>query len=291
MNSPKYILLTAARDEEDYIEKCLRSVLNQTVLPREWVIVDDASRDATYKIVELFARKAPFINLLSVKNASVRNFGSKALAINFAYENLRTKNHEYVGVLDADVSFQPDYYEKVFLEFGNNPELGIGGGREIDFSNGMYIPTSNSRLWSVSGPVQLFRRQCFEQIGGYMQLPRGGVDAVAEVMARMNGWRVQTFENVEYLHHRAACSGNQSILAANFRIGIREYAYGTHPLFEIGKSMSRIKNRPFIIGALVRLAGYIYACLSNQTVDIPEAVLKYTRKEQMKRLLSFNRPM
>ena len=50
----KYVLITPARNEEEFIEKTILSVISQTVLPQKWIIVSDHSTDRTNEIVEKY---------------------------------------------------------------------------------------------------------------------------------------------------------------------------------------------------------------------------------------------
>ena len=201
-NVATYILLTAARNEEDYIRGTIESVINQSIKPLKWIIVDDGSTDGTAKIAQEYLSNHPFIELVSVSGDSNRNFGSKAKAINFAFKKASPLNFEFVGNLDSDITFDSTYFESIIQEMSLDPNLGLAGGMRFDFQDGEFIFISNTED-SVGGPYQFFRRKCFEQIGGYQVLPYGGIDTVAEVGVRMIGWQVRSFPNYKLYHHRA----------------------------------------------------------------------------------------
>ena len=118
-----YVLITAARNEEAYIEKTINSVISQTILPRKWVIVSDGSTDRTDQIVNKYAAKHDFIQLVHISGSTQRNFRSKVNAINIGYERLKHIEYEFIGILDADVSFKSDYFESILREFQKNPKL------------------------------------------------------------------------------------------------------------------------------------------------------------------------
>ena len=103
---------------------------------------------------------------------------------------------------DADVTFDENYFESILTQFHENPSLGISGGVICDVINGKINHHVISADWSVSGAIQLFRRKCYEDIGGYIPIKRG-IDAIAEVMARMQGWEVRSFPEFKVLHHRS----------------------------------------------------------------------------------------
>jgi hypothetical protein len=145
---------------------------------------------------------------------------------------------------------------------------------------------------SVPGAIQFFRREAFAQTGGFLPLRRGGKDAIAEATLRMKGWRVRTFADVAAMHHRpvGACYG--SLPRIHLNLGIRDFSYGTHPLFEFAKCLRRVKERPLVLSSVCRLTGYCWAFVTHVPREVPEEIVQYLRREQLQRLwhaLSHNR--
>jgi glycosyltransferase involved in cell wall biosynthesis len=285
MNEFRYVLITAAKNEETYIEKTIQSVIAQTVPPQKWVIVSDGSRDRTEEIVSQYAGQYDFIDLLRADAGEQRNFGSKARAITAGYERVRSIYHDYVGILDADVSFSPTYYESVIQKFVDNPKLGIAGGILFDRHKEKYIKQITNTNWSVSGPIQMFRRECYEQIGGYLPV-RGGVDAVAEVMARMKGWEVRAFPEITVFHLRPTGAEKGSKWVICFNQGVDDYLLGYHFAFFLAKCISRSIEKPYFLPSIVMLSGYIWSCLRGSKREVSDEFVIYLRKEQMNRLRS-----
>ena len=283
-----YVLITPARNEEAYIEKTVKSVLMQTKLPKKWVIVSNGSIDKTDEIVREYASQYDFIRLIKVDCSDERNFGAKALAFNAGYEALGTNEYEFIGNLDADITFEHEYYAKILREFEKNPKLGIAGGVISELIKNQYID-QNINLNSVAGAVQLFRRQCYIDIGGYIQLRTGGIDAAAEVMARMHGWNVRTFPEIKAFHHRRVGRVNKSFFKAGFQRGITRYKNGNHPLFEVIKCFYRILHKPYLVGSLLVLSGYFWSWIRGEEKILPKEVQNYLRSEQMNRLFPFMR--
>ena len=257
MDTQNYVIITPARNEEAYIEKTIQSVISQTILPRKWVIVSDGSTDRTDEIVNQYVKDFTFIELLRAGGDQDHNFGSKVNAFNAGYETLGDVQYDYIGNLDADVSFDKNYFERIIEKFEKNNNLGIGGGIILELVNGKYI-TQNISLNSVAGAVQLFRRTSFEAIDGYLPLEYGGIDAAAEILARAKGWQVQTFPELEVLHHRRVITGQGGIMKLKFRHGINHYLLGYSPLFEITRCLWRITERPFFVGHLLILCGFFW---------------------------------
>jgi len=284
MTPETYVLITAARNEEVYIEKTIQSVISQTVLPQKWVIVSDGSTDRTDEIVKDYAKKNDFIELVQKPSDSDRNFGSKAKAIKLGYERLKELKYEYIGNLDADVSFDSLYYENILKKFWYNKKLGIAGGIRYDLCNGKFKKIISARN-SVGGPFQLFRRECYETIGGYSPLKYGGIDAVAEIKARMYGWEVKSFPEDIVYHHRCTGTAKGSTINAAFRAGIRDYLIGYHPLFQTVRCLLyRTLHKPYLLYGIVWMSGYVWASFHRYKRPVSDDFVKYLRTEQLMRL-------
>lgn len=280
-----YVLITAARNEESYIEKTIRSVVSQTLLPKKWVIVSDGSTDRTDEIVKSYASKYDFILLLHRSADKERNYGSKAKALQLAYEQLTDLDFDFVGNLDADVSFDSNYYEGVLKKFDENERLGLTGGIRFDLRDEQFWKVHCARN-SVGGPFQLFRRQCYEEIGGYRPLQFGTVDSVAETMVRMHGWEVEHFPEFKVYHYRWTGASGTGIVGARFKVGAQNFSIGYHPLFQIARCVSRLFQYPPVIGSLSELAGYFWTSLKRRKREVPEDFVRYLRSEQLARLRS-----
>ena len=283
MATREYVIITPARNEGDCIENTIRSVLAQTVPPQQWIIVSDNSTDSTDDIVAAYARSCSYMKLVRTAGRAQRNFSSKVSAFNAGCAALRASGYGFIGNLDADITFEPAYFASVLNAFERNPQLGIAGGIIMELIHDAYVGQHIS-LNSVAGAVQLFRRECFEAVGGYRPLPYGGIDAAAEIMARMHGWEVQTFPELKVLHHRRVAADKGSLLHARFRQGKMFYVLGYHPLFQLFRSIYRITDKPHVWGSLVLLLGYCWAAALRYRIGLPDNALRYLRTEQLRRL-------
>lgn len=285
MTCGDYVLVTAARNEQAVIEGTIRSVAAQTVRPQQWVIVSDNSSDRTDDIVRALAREYPFITLVRRSHdANIRSFGSKVHAFRLGYAKLCGQRYGFLGNLDADVTFASDYFEKVLERFGANPRLGLAGGLIHELIGSKFISQRIIQN-SVAGAVQMFRRECYEQIGGYIPLRYGGIDSAVEIVARMCGWEVQTFRDLEVRHHRRVASGGGTLLPREWRHGLRHYSLGYHPLFELVRNIYKIPERPYAVGAVVMTLGYLWALATGNPRELPVEAVRFLQKEQKKRLL------
>ncbi|MQY78712.1 MAG: glycosyltransferase [Bacteroidetes bacterium] len=281
-----YALITPARNEEAYIGKTIQSIISQTIVPKKWIIVSDGSTDRTEEIVKKYASVYNFIHMVKTNADADRNFSSKVKAIKTGVEKLNNTKYQFIGNLDADISFEPHYYESIIKKFHQNDKLGIAGGIINDMVDVENIRRLVSTSWSVSGGIQLFRRQCYDDIGGHFPLKRGGEDAIAEVMARMHGWEVKTYPDIKVLHHRRTGTAQENILLSKFNLGLRDYSIGYHPLFEVSRCMWRMMEKPYILGSSLRICGFIWAFLQREKRALPGDIIRYLRREQLKRLSS-----
>jgi glycosyltransferase involved in cell wall biosynthesis len=281
MNKEKYILITAAHNEQDFIEKTILSVINQLNKPTEWIVVSDGSTDNTEFIVRKYASENSYIKLLINNRKEGRDFASKVYAINIGLQNIKTSEYNYIGILDADVSFDKDYYALLIEELKKDPKLGITGGKYFDIIGGKKVPVYQSPQ-SVRGATQFFRRECFDQVGGLIPMKYGGEDAAACFSARMYGWETKSFPDLVALHHRL--TGDKNLFKARFRDGYVEYSLGYHPLFQFIKCIKRVTQKPYLIGSIFRLIGFWIARFTVGNQNIPTELKNYIKKEQFVRL-------
>jgi biofilm PGA synthesis N-glycosyltransferase PgaC len=279
MKHPTYVLLTAARNEAALIEQTMLSVIRQTVLPVKWVIVSDGSTDGTDEIVKRHALAHPWIALLRMPPRDARHFGGKALGVNAGFETLRTTGFDIIGNLDADITFEPDYCEFLLQKFADDDRLGVAGTPFRE--EGVQYNYRFSRKEHVSGACQLFRRECFEAIGGYIPRKEGGVDLAAVVTARMKGWRTETFPEKICVHHRLQGTAGRRFVTYTFRSGYGDYVLGVHPLWQAFRSVYQMTRKPVFFTGFLLLSGYLWAWITRAPKPVPEEFVRFREREQM----------
>jgi glycosyltransferase involved in cell wall biosynthesis len=279
-----YILLTAAKNEEAYIGEAIGSVLRQTIHPLAWFIMDDGSSDRTVEIVRRFAAENPFIRLHSAGSRSQRSFGSQYEAINAAYQLAKPLDFDFVGVHDADIApEQNDYYESILGKLRQSPRLGITGGYIYERRGGQWRCRSGNSTGSVAGGIQMFRRSCMEQIGGYIPLEHGGSDWLAQIDARVAGWEVVAYTQFPVFHYRPSSSADGKWWGL-FRAGLMDGSFGSHPVFEFFKCMRRIGGRPPVLGSATQFSGYVWWNITAGKPIIRPEQAAFLRREQMAKL-------
>lgn len=284
-----YVLITPARNEEGYIEKTIRSVISQTALPRIWIIVSDGSTDRTDETVNQYAKENPWMELLRMPERRDRQFAAKVYCFNAGYEKVRNLDYDAIGNLDADISFEKDYFEFLLAKFEEDPKLGVAGTPFVE--DGNHYDYRFTNIEHVSGACQLFRRECFEQIGGYVPIKGGGIDWVAVTTARMKGWKTRTFTENVCVHHRKMGTGNSNAMMAWFRLGQKDYFLGNHPLWEVFRTLYQMTKKPFVVGGSFLLFGFAWAGLKGVNKPISKELMEFIRREQMGRLKAFFRKL
>lgn len=283
MQHPNYIIITAARNEENFLDATIQSMIKQTILPAAWYIVSDNSTDNTDEIIKSYLNDYAFIKYIRLEKQDNRDFASKVFALNTIIDQIDLNDYDFIGILDADITFRPDYYESMFKEFNNDSKLGIAGGEFFDILDNEKIRVMKSSQ-SVRGGVQLFRKACFQEIGKFVPLKKGGEDIITEVTARKNGWTVKSFEHQMLNHHRLTGTGGWNLLEAKFNEGYLAYSMGYHPLFQFLKSIHRLKERPYIVSGILHFLGFFWAFLKREKRVVPEEFVNYLRKEQLGRM-------
>lgn len=263
----------------------MKCVVAQTARPLKWVIVSDGSTDGTDEIVRGYLETYPWIELLRMPERAERHFAGKVLAFNAGYDKVRSLKPQVVGNLDADVTFEPDHFEILLTKAAEDPGLGVFGApfREGNFQYD-YRFTNIENVW---GGCQLFRSECYEDIGGYKPVKGGCIDHIAVVSARMNGWKTRTFSERVCIHHRVMGTAQQGPIKSKFKMGVKDYSVGNHPLWQLSRAVYQMRNRPFLLGGLALGAGYFWSAVRRSEVRVTPGMVRFIRREQLNRLRKF----
>jgi len=280
---PAYVLVTPARNEAQFIELTIEAVAAQTVRPLKWVIVSDGSTDGTDEIVIRHAEQHHWIELLRLPERAERHFAGKVMAIHAGLARMQGMAYEVIACLDADITFGPEYFAMLLGKLALDPGLGVVGTPYRERTNEIYdyryVSTEH-----VSGACQVFRRACFEDIGGYMAVRGGAIDTIATTTARMKGWKTRTFTDQVGIHHRVVGTADAGQLGARFKLGRRDYLIGNHPLWQVFRCAHQMRKKPLVIRGLALAAGYGCAFLRRDERPVSREFVRFRRREQMHRL-------
>ncbi len=265
-NSKKIIplvIISPVRDESKLIRKTLDSVVNQTLQPVEWILVDDGSTDNTREIIKEFSIKYNFIKLVIHENRGFRKLGGGVIAaFKFGLSNINYKSYEFIAKLDGDMSFDSKYLEIMFQKFDEDSKLAAVSGKVFRPENEKLISE-----WigdeHVAGQFKIYRRAAFEEIGGFVEeVMWDGIDVH---MSRMKNWNTQSFYHPEarLFHHRLMGSSDKNVLKGRLRWGRGIYFMGYHPLYALASGFFRMQEKPKIIGGVLIIFGFFKASIQK----------------------------
>lgn len=281
----RYVIISPVRDEEKYLSDTIASVVSQTVQPVEYILVDDGSTDNTAAIIKEAAAKHPWIRYVKRPDRGERQVGPGVIeAFYDGYHALESKDYDYIGKMDGDLTFGPGYFEALFEKFERDGYLGAASGKLfLDLGDGRLAEERHAKEMVVGG-MQFYRRQCFEDIGGFVRQVMW--DGIAYHRSRMAGWRTSSFHDpdLRIFDHRLMGSSYKSIYHGRIRWGWGQYFMGTHPLYILAIGLYRSRERPFLLGGLLIVLGYLKGWLTrSQRYEYP-GFRKSLRAWQMERL-------
>lgn len=280
----RYCMITAVRDEEQFITPTIESVLSQTLRPQEWIIVDDGSKDETGAIIAQYAERNSWIRFVRRKDCGHRRKGGGVEAFLEVLPMICIHDWEYLVNLDGDLTLDADYFERCFEQFRIMPKLGIGGGTVYAQMGGQW-QAERAPAFHVRGAAKIYRRECWEVLGGLW--PGLGWDTLDEVKANQLGWTTQSFPNIKLFHNRLSGS-RWGAWGYSVMDGEADYVVGYLPLFFGLKCVRHLVNWPIFVRSIGMLYGYL-RCIIWQTprVNDPELV-RYLRTQQFRRLFGLS---
>ena len=279
-----FVIVTAARDEAVLIETTIQSVVAQTAQPMRWVIVSDGSTDGTDAIVERYCAQHAWMELQRIDRREGRNFAGKAKAFNAGLASLAALPYEVAVCLDADVICVPGYFAYLLGKLSADPSLGLIGTPSLDPAREMYDYRYTS-IEEVSGTCQMFRRACVEAIGGYVASPGGNIDTIACVMARMKGWKTQTFTQMILRHQRSMGTAERSPMQEQFNRRSRDYIVGNSALWELFRTGYQMTRKTRLVRGRAALAlDFLWAALRRTQRPVSAEFIAFRCREQMERL-------
>jgi len=283
----KYLVITPVKDEERYVEHTLRSMAWQTVKPVRWIIVDDGSSDRTPELLAKYAAEHSFIRIITSPRGQARQPGSAVIqAFNRGYELAKDVEYDLIVKLDCDLSFDPNYFEKLLGRFSANPKLGIASGVYLESLGGVDWSEIAMPEYHACGASKVIRRDCWKQINGFV--PSRGWDTVDEIRAITHGWETTHFRDLKMKHWKIEGAGIGP-WKTNIMHGEIYYLTGGGFFFFLLKVLHRIKSRPVLIGGVAVLWGYLRSLLTRKTRLVNAAEARCYRKLLNARIFGGNR--
>jgi len=279
-DKPRYAIISPVRDEEQFIEKTIKSVISQTIKPVEWIIVNDGSTDKTKQIVEKYVEKYSWMKLINLPNRGFRKPGGES-ALQAGLKLINVNDYNFIVRLDGDLSFGSAYFEELFKRFAENPKLGIASGA-CYYLVGNKLVLEKAPQFHVPGPLKVYRKDCWKDIGGFTT--ELGWDTVDEIKAQMLAWKTQSFKELKVIHHRRTGTA-KGIIRGKINGGKAAYVAGYHPVFMILRAIRQMADKPYLIGGAALAYGFLEGYFQRiPRVKDPE-LIRYLRRQQINRLI------
>jgi len=261
---PSYVLISPCRNEADFLRETLESVIAQSVLPKKWIIVDDGSTDSTPAILRSYANQHPWIEIVTRSDRGARAVGPGVMeAFYTGYGVINPSDYDYLCKLDLDLRLPPRYFELLMQRMAENPRLATCSGKAYIERGGTLVSERHGDENSI-GASKFYRVSAFREIGGFVrQVMWDGIDCHK---CRMLGWMTRSWDDPElrFVHLRPMGSSQTNILVGRMRHGYGQYFMGTGLLWMLATAIYRIPEKPYIIGGLAILWGWIKSFLQGK---------------------------
>jgi poly-beta-1,6-N-acetyl-D-glucosamine synthase len=275
-----YAVVTPARDEAENLPRLASSLAAQTVRPVAWKIVDNGSTDATLEIARDLAAEHDWVHVLSLPGTSSADRGAPVVrALQAGIAALDPAPPEILVNVDADISMEPDYFERLLARFDADWSLGIASGSALELQRGDWRQryVTGTTVWGAS---RAYRWECLQEL-----LPleeRVAWDGVDEFKANARGWRTVAFEDLPFRHHRREGERDGSAWRARRNQGHAAYYLGYRPWYLVLRSLWNSRREPAALGMIW---GYAVAAANREPRNSDPESRAYIRSQQSPRNL------
>src|SRR5579863_6609433 len=275
----RYIAITPARDEEQFIPGLISSMVAQTHLPQRWIVIDDGSQDRTAQILDEAALKYPWIEPIHLPRSRPREPGGESVVMQFLPRAV-WQDVDFILRLDADLSFAPEFVEQMLAEFVTDPDLGIAGATLYEpFNDGWHaVPAIHS--FHTRGATKMYSTDCFAAIEPLDGCP--GWDTIDEMRALRLGYKTKSYSHIRAYHHRPQGEA-AGAWRGYFGKGKTAYYIGYSPIFLLARAARMALGRP--IEAMCMTAGYFDSQLRRSPTVNDSELISFIRRQQVRRLL------
>ncbi len=283
MKKVNIVVITPVRNEEKFIDKTIVSVIEQTLRPLRWIIVNDGSTDNTPQMVEQRAAENDWISMVNSKD---RGFSAVGLGIvesfHKGYQEVKDLDWDYLVKLDGDLALDPDYFANLVDHFNEDPKLGIGGATCYLKEEDGFLTEEKTPTFHPIAAARMYRKSCYDEIGGLALT--NAWDTVDLLRARAKGWTTRRFPELRIIHYRIM-SSRTGLWEGKKRTGRNLYLTGYSTLFLLFRCLYRLFKKPYFVESAGVMLGYFKAMLQNEPRVVTQEEMAYIRNEQFQRLL------
>lgn len=281
----KIVIITPVRNEERYIPITLECMIQQTVSPIKWIIVNDGSRDNTEKVIRKFMERHSFIDCISLPDRGMREPGRGVVeAFYEGYKKIGNTDYDILAKFDADLEFPSDTLEKICNAFRGDPKIGVTGGTRYERKDAegpfrkVLVPKG-----FVGGPFKFYRKKCFQDIGGL--IPRAGWDGVDTIRANMHGWKTGEIESLKMDHLKpTGTAKGEGLVRACEKYGDVSYYMGGYFWYFILRVIGRsLESRNPKVGYYM-MGGYFRSKRKHEPREAHE-FRKFLKRRQVQNMI------
>lgn len=283
----RLLIISPVRNEAAHLERVARAIEAQTRRPDLWILVDDGSDDGTPELLRRIAERMPNVRTMATPPRFTADSGDRHAvaaaprAFNHALATVDWRGYSHIGKLDGDIELAPDYFERLLAEFDADPRLGVGGGVLSEPDGDGWRP-AHAAPHHVRGALKLYRRECFEAIGGIRE--RLGWDGIDQTYARMHGYTTRSFPALVARHHRPLGSADGA-MRGMLRRGEVHYVLGFSLGWVLLRTVRDATTRPYVLRGGAFLWGYLRAAWRRAPRVDDEAYRRFMRRDERRRLL------
>lgn len=270
-----YAVVTPARDEADNLPRLAAALAAQAVPPARWIVADNGSTDGTLDVARALSEELPWVEVLSVPGSTAADRGAPVVrALQAGIALAGSKPPDVLVNVDADISMDPDYFERLLARFDLDPTLGIASGSAYELRGGVWEQryVTGSTVWGAS---RAYRWECLQQL-----LPleeRVAWDGVDEFKANARGWRTIAFEDLPFRHHRREGERDGTAWRARRNQGQAAYYLGYRAWYLLLRSLWNARREPAALGMAW---GYTLSAVRREERMADVAARAYLRRQQ-----------
>jgi poly-beta-1,6-N-acetyl-D-glucosamine synthase len=278
----KYVIVSPVRNEEEYIEKTILSVIKQTIQPVEYMIVDDGSTDSTGEIIARYA--ANYSRIKTVKRKTKPHSPGAGVVDAFyeGFDALKTKDWDFVIKLDGDLEFEPEYFETLINEFASNPKLGLASGVTYEPDNNGGFKRDSMPDDHVRGAAKMYRRKCWNDIGGLQRVL--GWDTIDELKAQVQGWETRSYKQLKIIHYKPIGYKQTNVVKREIKAGERQHYLGYLSLFAILRGFYRMLQKPYLVAGALNIYGFTRSRIFRTEQIREKELVRHLQSKQWDRL-------
>lgn len=263
----------------------LESVVAQSLQPALWVVVDDGSTDDTAAILQEYARRHPWMRIVTRRDRGHRSVGPGVIDAFYAgYQTIEPSDFEFMCKLDLDLELPPRYFEILMQRMADNPRIATCSGKAYVREGGTPVPERHGDDTAL-GMTKFYRTACFEKIGGFVREVMW--DGIDNHRCRMHGWIACSWDepDLRFIHLRPMGSSQDSIYVGRMRHGYGQYFMGTGPVFMLASALFRLNQKPYVLGSLAMMWGWLKAALQGKPRYEDKAFRRFLRRYQWRALI------